>query len=69
MVEQGGLATYGIDYYELGYLTGQQAVEILTKGQDISKMPIGYLPLEKCKLTVNEETAKILGIDVSGLAK
>lgn len=67
MVKAGGLATYGIDYYELGYLTGQQAVKILTEGGDISKMPIEYLPAEKCKLTVNEETAKALGIDTSGL--
>ncbi len=67
MVNAGGLATYGIDYYELGYLTGQQAVKILKDGADISKMPIEYLPLDKCKLTVNEETAKTLGIDVSNL--
>ena len=67
MVKAGGLATYGIDYYELGYLTGQQAVKILTEGAETSSMPIEYLPLEKCKLSVNEETAKTLGIDVSGL--
>ncbi|MDR2025027.1 MAG: ABC transporter substrate-binding protein [Hungatella sp.] len=67
MVKAGGLATYGIDYYELGYLTGQQAVKILKEGADISKMHIEYLPLDKCRLTVNEETAKTLGIDVSGL--
>nr|WP_314463230.1 ABC transporter substrate-binding protein [uncultured Clostridium sp.] len=67
MVKAGGLATYGIDYYELGYLTGKQAVKILTEGGDVSKMPIEYLPLEKCKLSVNEETAKTLGIDISGL--
>ncbi|MBE5994547.1 MAG: ABC transporter substrate-binding protein [Paenibacillaceae bacterium] len=67
MVKAGGLATYGIDYYELGYLTGKQAVKILTEGADVSKMPIEYLPLEKCKLSVNEETAKTLGIDLSGL--
>ncbi|MBE5978225.1 MAG: ABC transporter substrate-binding protein [Paenibacillaceae bacterium] len=67
MVKAGGLATYGIDYYELGYLTGKQAVKILTEGTDVSKMPIEYLPLEKCKLSVNEETAKTLGIDLSGL--
>lgn len=67
MVQAGGLATYGIDYFELGYLTGQQAVKILTEGEDISKMPIGYLPAEKCKLTINEETAETLGIDVSGI--
>ncbi len=67
MVKAGGLATYGIDYYELGYLTGQQAVKVLSEGEDISKMPIGYLPIEKCKLTVNQETAKTLGIDISSL--
>lgn len=67
MVKAGGLATYGIDYFELGYLTGQQAVKILKDGEDISKMPIEYLPAEKCKLSVNEETAKTLGIDVSNL--
>lgn len=67
MVKAGGLATYGIDYFELGYLTGQQAVKILKDGEDISKMPIEYLPIEKCKLYVNEETAKTLGIDVSNI--
>lgn len=67
MVNAGGLATYGIDYYELGYLTGQQAVRILTEGADISQMAIEYLPAEKCNLTVNEETAATLGIDVSAL--
>ncbi|MDY3230732.1 MAG: ABC transporter substrate-binding protein [Clostridiaceae bacterium] len=67
MVENGGLATYGIDYYQLGYMTGQQAVKILTEGASPADMPIQYLPAEKCKLTVNDETAAALGIDVSGL--
>lgn len=44
MVNAGGLATYGIDYYQLGYMTGEQAIEILTKGADVAEMPIGYLP-------------------------
>lgn len=67
MVENGGLATYGIDYYQLGYLTGQQAVKILTEGASPADMPIEYLPIDKCQLTVNQETAKALGIDVSNL--
>lgn len=29
MVENGGLATYGLSYYNLGKLTAQQAVKIL----------------------------------------
>lgn len=67
MVKAGGLATYGINYYELGYLTGQQAVKILAEGEDISKMPIQYQSIDQCKLTVNKETAEKLGMDVSQL--
>lgn len=67
MVNSGGLATYGIDYYQLGYMTGEQAVKILTEGASPADMPIEYLKAEKCELTVNEETANTLGIDVSGL--
>lgn len=67
MVDAGGLATYGIDYYQLGYMAGEQAIEILTKGADISTMPVGYMDASKCTLKVNEEIAKELGVDVSGL--
>lgn len=65
MVEAGGLATYGIDYYQLGYMAGEQAVDILVNGADISQMPIGYLSADRCELSVNRETADTLGIDVS----
>lgn len=47
MVQAGGLATYGIDYYQLGYMAGEQAIEILVNGADVSTMPIGYLPAER----------------------
>ena len=67
MVDAGGLATYGIDYYQLGYMAGEQAVDILVNGADIAQMPIGYLSADKCTLATNEETAKILGIDLSVL--
>ena len=67
MVEAGGLATYGIDYFELGYMAGEQAIEILVNGADVAAMPIGYLPAERCELTVNKTTADALGIDISGL--
>lgn len=67
MVNAGGLCTYSIDYYELGYLAGQMAVRILTEGEDPAAMPIEYYPEEKCTFIGNEDTAKILGIDISGL--
>ncbi len=47
MVEAGGLATYGIDYYQLGYMAGEQAVEILVNVADVAEMPIGYLSADK----------------------
>ncbi len=67
MVNAGGFVTYGIDYYQLGYLAGEQAIDILVNGADIKEIPIGYLPAERCELTVNKTTADILGIDISGL--
>ena len=69
MVDAGGLATYGIDYYQLGYMAGQMAVEILRDGADPATMSIGYLSADQCELSVNDETAAALGIDVSGLKK
>lgn len=65
LVNKGGLCTYGIDYYQLGYLAGQQAIAILKGEKTPAETPIGYLASEDCKLAVNEETAKVLGIDVS----
>lgn len=67
MVKEGGLATYAIDYFQLGYMAGEQAIEILTNGADISTMPIGYLPADRCELTVNKTTADTLGVDISVL--
>lgn len=65
MVNEGGLATYGIDYYKLGYMTGEMAVEILVNGKNPAEMPIGYLSAEQCEFTGNEENAAALGIDLS----
>ena len=67
MVTEGALATYGLDYYQLGYLAGEMAVDILKNGKKPADMPIQFLPADKCELAVNEETAKAIGIDVSRL--
>lgn len=67
MVSEGGLTTYGIDYFRHGMLAGKQAAEILKNGKKPASLPIAYGEASDMKLTVNEETAKLLGIDVSGL--
>ena len=67
MVEAGGIATYAVDYYLLGYMAGEMAVDILVNGTDPAEMPIGYLPTEKYELTINEDMAAKVGVDVSSL--
>lgn len=64
MVDAGGLATYGIDYYELGKLSGAQAAKILKGESTPAEMPIEYLDASKLKMSVNEDVAKQLGIEI-----
>jgi len=55
-----GIATMSIDYYDLGYATGEMAVRILKDGEDITKMPIEYAP--EVTYLYNEEICTELGI-------
>ena len=64
MVDKGGLATFGIDYYKLGRLTGEQAVRIIKGEGETATMPIEYLPDDQYSLKVNEEVAAKLGITI-----
>lgn len=56
-----GLATYGIDYYELGRQTGEMALEILENGADPATMPVESS--DHLELIINEEMAEAIGID------
>lgn len=51
MVLNGGLATYGIDYYKLGQLAGAQAVSILKGESKPEDMAIEYLATDDCTLS------------------
>lgn len=62
-VVNGGLATYGLSYFNLGYKAGEMAVEILN-GANPAEMAIGYLPAEDCELIINMATAKELGLTI-----
>ena len=64
MVENGGLATYGIDYYELGKLAAKQAVDILNGDATAAETPVAYLAAEDCVLTINKSVADELGIEI-----
>lgn len=63
-VENGGLATISLDYYDLGKETAKQAVKILKDGEDITKMPIKYISKDTLKYAVNKAIAEQLGITV-----
>lgn len=62
MVKSGGLATLGVDYYQLGFQTGEMAADILSGKSKPASMPIQSL--KEMKTTVNEQTAKKLGISI-----
>jgi len=61
-VKGGALATYGINYYELGKQTGKMAVDVLKNGKNPAEMPIQYLT--NCNLIINNEAASLLGISI-----
>ncbi|MDO4299190.1 MAG: ABC transporter substrate-binding protein [Lachnospiraceae bacterium] len=57
-----GVATFTINYYDLGYTTGEMAVRILVDGENISDMPIEYD--DKLTKRYNKEICEQLGIEV-----
>ncbi|MDU1276535.1 MAG: ABC transporter substrate binding protein, partial [Veillonella sp.] len=62
MTMTGGVATYSVDYYKLGYQTGLMAAKVLSGEAKISDLAIETQ--KDIKLTVNEERAKKLGITI-----
>lgn len=57
-----GVATLSIDYYDLGWKTGEMAYEILVNGADVSAMPIAYV--EEVAKKYNEANSIELGVTV-----
>ena len=57
-----GVATICINYYDLGYATGEMAYEILVNGADVSAMPVEFSP-NPIKM-YNPEICEYLGITV-----
>ena len=61
MVNKGGLFSKSLDYYELGYMAGEKAVEIL-EGKDPSDIEVEMM--KELKITINTESAKKLKITI-----
>ena len=62
MVENGGLATLGINYYDLGYKTGLMAIKILKGEATCHHMPIESA--DKFDFAINGTVAKEIGIEI-----
>ena len=63
LVHDGGLATAGINYTQLGKQTADMLIRILIDGEAIADNPVEVM--EECAVTVNQETAAAIGVDVS----
>lgn len=61
VVEVGGLICKGIDYYELGKMAGDKAVQIL-EGKKPSEIPSETMP--ELAITVNTDAAEKLGVTI-----
>ena len=62
MIKEGGIATYAIDYYELGKQTAAQAVSILKGEKTASEIPVETQ--KEFALVINETFAKSVGVEI-----
>lgn len=61
-VDRGVLGAFGFDYYDLGYESGEMALQILQEGKNPATMPVQNP--QQLKLKMNEETAKAIGVTI-----
>ncbi len=62
MVKDGGLATVGLNQYQLGVETGKMVADILDGKRKPATTPVKFMT--KGDLVINEKVAKQLGIDI-----
>jgi len=62
MVESGGLATLGINYYDLGYKTGLMAVKVLEGEAEPATMPIESA--DEFDFAINGGVAEEIGLEI-----
>jgi len=62
MVQAGGLATLGINYYNLGYQTGLMAIRLFEEGAVISEMPVERQT--EYDYSINATVAREIGLEI-----
>lgn len=62
MCKAGGVASYSVNYYDVGYEAGLMAYEILVNGANPAEMPIKIFSADELTLIQNEEVMAAMGI-------
>ena len=65
VVNNGGFATYGLNYYNLGKLAGEQALAILKGEATAANTPIVFLEADDCELVINLKVAAKCGLSTN----
>ena len=67
MNDIAGIATYGVNYYNLGVKAGDMAADILLNGQDVATMAVQIDP--NPGLSINEKVAEEIGFTIPDSVK
>lgn len=62
MCKAGGVASYSVNYYDVGYEAGLMAYEILANNANPAEMPIKIFSADELTLIQNEEVMAAMGI-------
>lgn len=65
MIVENGLATYGLDYYELGKQTAQMLIRQIEEELETANIPVESAAV--LELVVNEDYAEAIGIDPASI--
>lgn len=65
MIVENGLATYGLDYYELGKQTAQMLIKQIDEKLETADIPVESAAV--LELVVNEDYADAIGIDPASI--
>ncbi|WP_274362369.1 ABC transporter substrate-binding protein [Paenibacillus thermotolerans] len=66
-VNRGSLATFGYQYYDIGYTTGKLAADILLNGKKAGDIPVKFP--EQLDLYMNETAAEKQGVEITQAMK
>ena len=64
MVEDGGLASIGVNYYDLGYQTGLNTIKVIEGEVNISELPIYFMTSETATIYYNSLIAERMGYEL-----